>query len=615
MIGRMTKKEFLDRVTENVLLFDGAMGTMIYAHGVYINRCYDELNLSQPKIIQKIHQSYLDAGCDCLETNTYGANRIKLTGFGMEHLTEEINRRGAEIAREVAGKNALVVGSIGPLGKRIHPFGPILPEEAKASFQQQAKALLAGGIDLFILETFSDLKEMEIALQALQEISDYPIIASMTVTENGNSFYGASPKIIAQNLDKFGADAVGLNCSVGPAILIEAIDKIIKNTAKPVFCMPNAGFPQQVEGRNIYMVSDEYMAEYTRRFIQIGVSIIGGCCGTTPSHIKAMHDAIRSIVPRHKINCTIKKECENQPIPAIPLAEKSNLGKMLALGKFVTSIEIVPPRGVDPDKLLNSVKLIKEQGVSVINIPDGPRALSRMSAQHVSFLIKAETGMESVLHYACRDRNLLGMMSDMLGLDAMGQKNLLIITGDPPKMGDYPHATPVFDVDSIGLTALVNQLNHGLDMAGNSIGKPAGYVIGVGVNPGALDMAKELERFRQKIAAGAEFAMTQPVFDTERLFDFIGKIKDLNIPIIAGVWPLVSIRNAEFMTNEVPGAQVPAAIMNRIKAAGSKDDALAIGIEIAKETILKIKDHVQGVQVSAPFGKVKIALEILSVLK
>jgi methionine synthase I (cobalamin-dependent)/5,10-methylenetetrahydrofolate reductase len=610
----MTKKEFVERIKDTVLLFDGAIGTMFYSHGIFINRCYDELNLSRPDLVKEIHSGYVEAGADCIETNTFGANQVRLTPFGYRDKLHAINYEGARLAREIAGENVLVAGSIGPLGVKIEPWGSMPKTAAKDAFKEQARALKDGGVDLFILETFTSLTEIEQAIAAVQEICDLPIIASMSVREDGNLIFGTRPEGFTRSLEEWGVDAIGLNCSVGPHFMLETLEAVVKLTNKPISAMPNAGFPRMIEGRSIYLTSAEYMAEYARRFIRLGVKIIGGCCGTNETHIKLMRKAINSIIPhkRPAIVTVSKKMVEK--VEPIPIAQRSNLGKKLAAGEFVTSVEITPPRGCDPKRVLESAKKLKEKGVDAVNIPDGPRALTRMSAQHLSILVKQQVGIEPVLHYTCRDRNLLGMMSDMLGLDAVGIKNLLIITGDPPKMGDYPDATAVFDVDSIGLTHMVNNLNHGIDLGGNQIGCPTGYLIGVGLNPCPIDIETELRRFQWKVSAGADFAITQPVFDVRNLVEFLGKIKHLNIPIIAGIWPLVNLRNAEFMNNEVPGVSVPKDIIERMRKAKSKEEALQEGIAIAREMIRQIKDHVQGIQVSAPFGKVQYALEVLTAL-
>ena len=610
----MKKESFLSWLKDNVVLFDGAMGTMLYSKGIYFNRCYDELKLSNPDIVKEIHREYINAGVDCIETNTFGANRFKLQNHGFREKLGAINYEGAKIARETAGKEILVAGSIGPLGVRIEPWGSLSATEAKEAFLEQVEALVKGGIDLLILETFSDLSEIRQAIVAVKEVCEFPIIASMTIGDDGNTLYGSSPEKFTMQLDEWGADVIGLNCSVGPQIMLEVLEKIVNITEKPLSVMPNAGTPQNVEGRNIYLASSEYMAEYARRFIKAGAKIVGGCCGTTPDYIKSMRNMVRSILPQQQREIVAIEEKVADKVVPIPLKKKSKLGEKLANGEFTVSVEVVPPRGCDHSKVVESVSVLKKNHVDAVNLPDGPRALSRMSAQHLSVLIQRDVGLEAILHYTCRDRNLLGMMSDMLGLYALGVRNLLIITGDPPKMGDYPDATAVFDVDSIGLINMVNNLNHGIDLGGNRIGKPTGYLIGVGVNPVAVDLKKEIDRFELKVKAGAEYAITQPVFDEKRLIDFLEKTRHLKIPIIAGIWPLVSLRNAEFMNNEIPGVFIPDKVMDRMREAESGDKALKEGISIAKEIILKIRDHVNGIQISAPFGKLSPVLELLSVL-
>jgi len=611
----MTKKELEKRLKDSVLLLDGAMGTMIYSKGIFINQCFDELNLSRPDLIKEIHREYVNAGADCIETNTFGANRLKLGKHGFGEKLETINVTGAALAREIAGNNVLVAGSIGPLGARLEPWGPLSYQEARDAFEEQARALNKGGADLIILETFLDLSEIQQAIQGVREACQLPVIASMTIGDDGNSLFGTAPETFTQRLDQWGADVIGLNCSVGPQVMMETLEKIIKTTAKPISVMPNAGIPKMVDGRNFYLASGEYMAEYTRRFIQAGAKIVGGCCGTTPEYIRAMRNAISSIIPRKQtVMLTVDKKIEKKS-PPVPFENKSRFAKKIAQGEFVTTAEIVPPRGVDPSRVLKSVKRLKESGVDAVNIPDGPRARSRMSAQFLSILIERNIDIEPILHYTCRDRNLLGMMSDMIGLSAVGIKNLLIITGDPPKMGDYPDASAVFDVDSIGLINMVSSLNQGVDLGGNSIGQPTRYLIGVGVNPGAIDMEREIRRFEWKVKAGAEFAITQPIFDLSLLLDLIKAIEHAQMPLIAGIWPLVSLNNAEFMNNEVPGASVPDEIMERMRRADRKNQALQEGLEIAREMVLQVRDHVQGIQVSTPFGKVSHVLEVLSVLK
>ncbi|HEX5438450.1 MAG TPA: bifunctional homocysteine S-methyltransferase/methylenetetrahydrofolate reductase, partial [Gemmatimonadaceae bacterium] len=532
---------------DRVIVFDGAMGTMLYARGVFINQCYDELNVRAPELVRDIHRAYVKAGAEVLETNSFGANRVKLAPHGLESRVEELNERAAALAREAAGDHVLVAGAAGPLGIRIEPFGPTSREEAQEYFREQLAALRAGGADLFILETMVDLHEMEQAIRAARDVdASVPVIAQMTIGQDGLTVYGATPEDIARALEGWGADIVGLNCSVGPQTILEAIERMVPVSSRKLSAQPNAGMPRDISGRTMYMASPEYIASYSRHLIQAGAKVVGGCCGTTPEHIKALVEGIRPLVPRHHWRASPRYQLphtddgaavhagiagEDAGTQPIPLADRSRWARKIACGEFVTSVEIVPPRGVDASTMLAGVAMLKEAGLDAVNVPDGPRAQSRMGALMTSLLIEQQIGIETVTHYCCRDRNLLGMLSDLLGAAAMGLRNLLIITGDPPKMGPYPDATAVFDIDSIGLTNLVNRLNHGLDPGGHAIGAPTPFAIGVGVNPAAIDLAYELRRFEWKVDAGAEFAITQPVFDVAQLECFLEHTQHLRIPI------------------------------------------------------------------------------------
>jgi homocysteine S-methyltransferase len=605
---------------QQVIVFDGAMGTMLYNKGVFINQCYDELNLRSPDLVRDVHKAYKKAGAEVLETNTFGANRIKLAQYGLESQVAEINRAAARIAREVADDDILVAGAVGPLGIRLEPFGPTSLDEARAAFREQLQALKDGGCDVFILETFADVHEIEQGILAAHEVDPtIPVIAQMTIGSDCATPYGVSVEDLVQSLDAFGADVIGLNCSVGPQIILDAIEKMAPVSRRKLSAQPNAGMPRDVSGRSMYMASPEYMATYAHHLVQAGAKIVGGCCGTTPEHIAAVVEGVRPLSPRQPRVPTRERRQrqpdlppENPGVQPVPLAERSKWGGKIARGEFVTSVEIVPPRGVDATKMLSDVGQLRRAGVDAVNVPDGPRAQSRMGALLTSVLIEQQVGIETVIHYCCRDRNLLGMLSDLLGAAAVGLRNLLLITGDPPKMGPYPNATAVFDIDAIGLTNLVSQLNRGLDPGGNAIGAPTKFTIGVGVNPAALDPAQELKRFEWKVEAGAEYAITQPVFDVQQLEKFLATIEHTRIPIVAGIWPLVSLRNAEFLANEVPGVVVPPKIIERMRVASakSKEHGVAEGIAIAREMLERVRPHVQGVQVSAPFGKVELALQV-----
>jgi len=597
-----------------VHVFDGAMGTMLYTKGVFINVCYDELNLRSPDIVRDIHRAYVKAGAEILETNTFGANPVKLGHYGLAAETHAINRKAAELAREAAGERALVAGAIGPLGLRLEPFGETSRVEAFEHFKTQALGLLEGGVHGFVLETFSDLDEIHEALRAVRAVCDLPVFAQMTIQEDGNTAYGTDPETLARALDGFGADVVGLNCSVGPQGVLEAIERMGRVTARPLSAQPNAGLPRQIGDRKMYMASPEYTGEYAKRLVEAGARFVGGCCGTTPEHIKTVAAYVQSVSPRQVVAVASEPVVAPTGVEPVPLAERSRWGRKLAAGEFLTTVEIVPPRGVDPEAMLSGARLLKAAGVDAINVPDGPRAQSRMGALMSALLIEREVGIETVIHYCCRDRNLLSMLSDLLGAAAHRLHNLLVITGDPPKMGPYPEATAVFDIDSIGLTNLVHRLNHGLDPGGNPIGAPTAFVIGVGVNPAAVDPERELKRFNWKVDAGAEFAVTQPVFDAEQLERFLERIEDFRVPVVAGIWPLVSLRNAEFLANEVPGVSVPDEVIARMRRAQErgKEAALAEGVAIARDLLERIRPMVQGVQVSAPFGRVPVALQVFA---
>ena len=612
-------RELLD--TDSVYVFDGAMGTRLYDKGVYINRSYDELNLVAADLVREVHEEYVRAGAEIIETNTFGATRHKLQPYGLETKVREINAAAANIARLAAGERVFVAGAIGPLGVRIEPFGPTSFDEAKEIYKEQVEGLLEGGVDLFVIETFSELSEIEQAIRAVRELSDLPIVAQMTIQQDIKTTFGTAPEVFTKKLDELGADVIGLNCGMGPTHVLHGLEIMRSVTSKPLSAQPNAGLPRDVQGRQFYMGSPEYMAEFSRRFVQTGAKFVGGCCGTTPTHIKLIAEAIRSVSPRQGISTFRNQsatvaELKPQDVLVVPPEERSRWAGKIARGEFVTSVEVLPPKGCDAQKTLDSIRLLKDAGVDGVNIPDGPRAQTRMSAQATAVLVEREIGIEAVLHYCCRDRNLLGMMSDLLGAAALGLHNLLIITGDPPKMGPYPDATAVFDIDAIGLTNMANKLNHGLDLGNNPIGKPTAFSLGVGVNPGAVNLEEEIRRFEWKVEAGAEYAITQPVFDTDQLRSFLDKISHVKIPIVAGIWPLISYRNAEFMHNEVPGVNVTAEILERMRVASekSKEDARDEGIAIARESLRDVRDVIQGVQVSAPFGNVKYALQVFEAL-
>jgi len=597
-----------------VHVFDGAMGTLLYSRGVFVNVCYDELNVERPEIVRRIHEEYVAAGAEILETNTFGANPVKLSGYGLADRTEEINRAAAELARAAAGSAAVVTGAVGPLGIRIEPFGPTSREEARAYFGRQVDGLLEGRVDGFVLETFSDLNEIECALKAVRERTDLPVVAQMTVGQDGRTAYGADAAQLARALADLGADVLGLNCSVGPAVMLDAIETMAQATSLPLSAQPNAGLPRTVGDRKMYLASPEYMAQYALRMIDAGVRFVGGCCGTTPDHVGKMRSAVSSTQPRH---ASVRvREAVSTPEPSdfrdVKLEERSAWGRKLARGVEVVSVEVLPPHGWDPAGIVRSARALKLAGVDAVAIPESPRARSRMGAVFAAAIVEREVGIESVLHYTCRDKNMLGMISDLLGAAATGLRNLLVVSGDLPTMGPYPDATAVFDIDSIGLTNVIQGLNRGLDPGGNSIGASTRFVQGVAVNPGAVDQARELSRFGYKVEAGADFAVSQPVFEPEALERFL-EAAPHPIPIIAGIWPLFDLRNAEWLANEMPGVRVPGRVLERMRQADASgaEAALEEGVAIALETIETLRPLVQGFHLSAPLGRVDVALRVV----
>lgn len=610
----MQRDAFRARVLETPLVCDGAMGTSLYAKGVMVNRCFDELNLSNPELVQSVHSDYLAVGVDLIETNTYGANRYKLKPHGFADRVHDINRQGAAIARDALSDtdgSVLVAGAVGPLGKPIAPIGTISEDDAYEAFREQAEGLDAGGCDLFLLETFSDLRELSIAVRATRSVSeDLPIIAQMTFGDDGSTPLGAKPEHVARKLNELDVDVIGANCSLGPELMLRVIERLRTATSLPLSVQPNAGLPEVVEGRVIYLCSPEYMGHYTKRFLRAGASVIGGCCGTTPSHIGAMVGVVRALGPAR---ATVEVDVREEERPAqepVPRESKSRLAKSLGR-KFVVSVEMDPPKGADPGLFLEKAQWLKENEVDFLNIGDGPRASARMSALSFAVLLEQEVGVESILHYQCRDRNLIGIQSDLLGAQALGLRNVLAVTGDPPKLGDYPYATAVFDVDSIGLVKMLSRLNRGLDLAANPLGPALPFHIGVGVNPGATDFEGELNKFHRKIEAGAEYCLTQPVYEPRYLERFLEAVKGDKIPVIVGILPLVSSRNAEFLHNEVPGMSVPQKVRDQLAKASTKEQAQQVGTDIARDALRAARDLVEGAYIMPPFNRFELAVRVI----
>lgn len=606
------KTPFLTKIKDTPLIFDGAMGTVIYEKGIFLNACYDELNLTNPDLIKSIHQSYVDAGADVILTNTFGANRIKLEKYGLADKVKEINIAGVKLARSTS-EDVYVLASIGSNLSS----GEILTSEnlerIKASYKEQISILVDAGVDGIIFETFFDVEELLLASSIAKEF-DIPVIASMTLTKEMETPKGLSIVTALKKLDKSqSVDILGLNCSIGPHAMLSAVEKVIGSISKPLVVQPNAGHPQKRDGRMIYLSTPEYFTSYCKNYINLGVMGVGGCCGTNVEHIKEMARTIKALTGVKKHVEISKIEVQNTNIVVTPTIEKSNFAKKLfSKTEKAISIEITPPRSVDLTPMLEKVQKCKDVGVDAINIPDGPRASARISPMVAGVMIEQKIGIEVILHYCCRDRNLIGMQSDILGGYAAGIKNYLVITGDPPKLGNYPQATAVFDVDAVGLTKVIHNLNRGEDIAGNEINPPTSILIGVGANPCAINLENEIKHFYNKIDAGAEYVMTQPVFDADTLLRFIDiTSKYKQIPVVAGIWPLVSLKNALFLKNEVPGVEIPDRIIERMEKANTKEDALKIGIEIAHEIKQKIDSSVQGYQISAPFGKVDLAINII----
>jgi homocysteine S-methyltransferase len=608
--------DLLTRLKQSPVLSDGATGTLLYAKGIFINRCYDELNLSQPDLIRELHREYMQAGAEIIETNTFGGNSFRLARHSLENRVHEINLAGARLAKEAAKSfDVLVAGSVGPMGVRIEPLGKTSFEEARAAFREQIAALIEGGVDLLMLETFGYVEELHQAILAARDVNPkIPVVAHVTIDEDGNCLDGSTPESFTPRIEAWGADVIGCNCSVGPVAMLDVIERVRGLTSLPLAAQPNAGMPRSVEGRNIYLCSPEYMASYARKFVAAGVRLVGGCCGTTPDHIRVMKSALRVSEARAKANpAQVKADAALAAAPAMRLEKRSRIGEKIAAGEFLTMVEIVPPKGTDVRKEIEGARFLKSVGVDAINIPDSPRASARMSNQALSLLVQQEVGIEAILHYTCRDRNVLSMQSDLLGASALGLRNLICITGDPPKMGNYPDATAVFDVDAIGLVNIVHNLNRGLDIGGNPLGVGTSFVIGVGANPGVPNIDEEIKRFEYKVEAGAECAVTQPVFDLSLLESFLRRIEHCKIPVIAGIWPLVSVRNAEFMKNELR-VSVPDSILERMARAKTPEAAREEGVAIAREMLIAVRGMVQGAQISAPSGRYTSAADVLEAL-
>jgi homocysteine S-methyltransferase len=591
---------------------------MLYSKGIPLSRCYDELNLTSPQLVKDVHVGYVKAGAEMLETNTFGANRFRLEKPGLTDKVREINLAGVRLAREVAGEDLYVAGAVGPLGVRIEPLGPTSLDEAREAFREQIAALVEGGVDLIIVETMSDLQEAHQALLAAREVAaSLPVVVQMTIQDDGSTPAGTLPEDFTRQLDKWGADLIGINCSVGPAAVLETLERMAPLTTRKLSAQPNAGLPRTVDGRNFYLCSPEYMANFARRFIQAGARLVGGCCGTTPEHIKAIKAAVKSLAPNPARTVVEAHAAAAQASTPVPMEARSPLGEKLAHGEFPVLVEIVPPKGCDPSREIEGARYVKEQGLDAVNVPDGAGATARMSALTLAAILQQRVGVDVLLHYSSQDRSVLSIQSDFLGAHALGLRNVLALTRDTTQFTPSPE-THVSDVDSIGLVNVLNNLNRGLDAGGNPMGTQTSFLIGVGTNPQSENMDRELRRFEYKVKAGANFALALPVFDVAKLEAFLRRLEPITggrFPVLAGIWPLSSFRNAEFLNNEVPGITIPPAIMERMRKADTGDKARAEGVKIAQEALLEIRDMVQGAQIAAPFGRYAMAVEVAQVLR
>ncbi len=598
------------------LLFDGGMGTEIYAQGVFLNKCYEELNLERPAVVEAVHRRFLQAGAQAVETNTFAACRPRLEPHGLGDRVAEINAAAARLARAAVGHRAYVAGAVGPLGIRLEPWGPTTVNEAVELFKEQISGLLDGGIDLVVFETFTDLVEIQAAVRAAREICELPVVAMMTVDEEGRTPEGVPPEWMVQKLEATEAEVIGINCSVGPASMLPVLETLAASASLPLAAMPNAGIPRPVEGRMIYLTSPAYMGRYARRFRRLGARVIGGCCGVTPEHIQAMSEALGQdpsgeVVP--KVVVRAPQVVARQPVPQ---REKSRLARQIADGRFVTLVEMAPPHGWQAEPVLRLLAPWLDAGIDAVVVPDDPRVSVRLSPMAMARLVLEEieargASAEPVLQYTCRDRNLLGMQSDLLGTHALGLRNLFLVTGNAPRPGDMSWSSTVFDVDAIGLTNMVYRLNHGLDVGDTPIGSPTAFFPAVLATIGLVAREEEIRRFEWKVDAGAEFALTSPVFDPEELASFLEAVDSVRVPIIAGLWILTSLRDAEYLAAEVPGVTVPDTVLDRMAAAAAKGEEASEGLAIAREVLEQVREQVEGVFVCGQGALQPGSLEIL----
>lgn len=628
--GARPTHPFVERLARGPVLADGAMGTFLYDKGMSFDRSFDALNLTDPGLIQSVHREYLRAGAEVIETNTFGANRFRLAAHGVVEPARIVAREGARLARnarEEVGEAAFVAGAVGPLGKPVAPLGTIDREDAFDAYREQAEGLVEGGVDLLIVETQSDLTEATIAVDAIRAVTDLPLVVLFTFTEDLRTLHGAYPEDVARTLSAMRVDVIGANCSVGPQGVLDVIERMARRTERPLAAMPNAGMPRYHDGRFVYLSSPEYLGAMAGRFADAGARLIGGCCGTTPLHVRKMKEALRAreaaggvagpadagavgapmIATSRGTGLAPSIIIEEPPPPADP-ASRSLLSRKLAEREFVVSVEVDPPRGARPKKMIEGADLLRRAGVDTINVADSPMARVRMSSIALASMISTQVGIETILHFTCRDRNLMGIQSDLMGAHALGIRNILALTGDPPRAGDYPNMTAVFDTDSIGLLRILRRLNEGVDLHGNSIGEPTHFHLGCAVNPTAENFDRELERFAKKVEAGAEFAMTQPVYELETLARFLKAVGPGRIPVLLGLLPLQSHRHAEFLHNEVPGIHVPDHIRAAMKDAGER--GIDVGVDMCRELLIQARDLVEGAYLMPSFGRYEVVARV-----
>lgn len=610
----MRSESLAHRIAAGPLLVDGGMGTELYRRGQFLNKPFEGVNLSDPELVEQVHRAYVEAGAEVLETNTFGSNRIKLGRVGLDDQLAAINQAGVDLARRAAGSRCWVVGSIGPTGVAWRNISPERAAEATAALVEQATVLVNAGVDGLVLETFDWFAELVAVLPTIRALTDLPIFAQVSFSGAGVTADAADPVTVVETLRELGATVVGANCADGPLELYAIAEKML-GRGVPISILPNAGYPKHVDGRMIYMATPEYFGVFARRFLKLGVRVVGGCCGTTPDHTRAMAGAVRMMGGGEQapVVRAVANEAPATRRDAVPFAARSRLAQKIASNSgFVVSVEVNPPTGLDPKRAIEAARMLQAAGVDVINIADGPRASVRMSNWSLALQVREALEMEAIVHVCMRDRNLLGLQSDILAYESLGLRNLVIVTGDPPKMGDYPNATAVFDLDSVAAIQMVRDFNEGLNPAGRDLGGQTAFAIACGVEPAALDYDRELRRLEQKINNGADFIMTQPVYDPAVLHRFLDDVAGFGRPVLIGLLPLASARNAEFLHNEVPGMQIPAAIRARMAKVDTGPAARAEGVRIAQEALLSVVDRVRGAYIMPALGRYEAAVEILT---